>query len=63
MTAPAEQLELAPPDPARCQRCGRRWPGVFIERGMDLGALLHLDSHTFEQVVACWVGACREGRS
>jgi len=50
-------------DPTRCPRCGRAWPGVFVERGMDLGALLHLDREAFEAVVRCWVGGCcGEGR-
>ncbi len=63
MTATAQQLELVPPaDPSRCPRCGRSWPRVFVERGMDAGALLELDRETFEAVVRCWIGACGEGR-
>ncbi len=62
MIATAEQLELAaPPDPARCPRCGRRWPGVFVARGMDVAELLTLDAETFRAVVRCWIGACGEG--
>ncbi len=63
MIATAEQLELAaPPDPSHCPRCGRRWPGIFVARGMDLAALVELDRETFEAVVRCWIGACQEPR-
>lgn len=58
---PPAQLDLVGRDPSRCPRCGAVWPGIFVEKGMDLHAVLELDSETFRAVSRCWTGGCSRG--